>query len=179
MSARKDAGLAGASVNVFINDLAAGSDKPLVATVGINQVFPGATNIIPGRCRVTVDLRSPQYEILNEAQFDLQGYAHKYASDRGLELEVNELVRYEPVLFDQNLVSRAELVVARLNLTGKRLHSGAGHDAQMMQSMCPSVMVFIPSRQGISHSPEEYSQPKHIQAGVEVLVNLVFDLIVK
>ena len=178
MSARKDAGLAGASLNVFVNNLAADSNRPLVATVGMNQVFPGATNIIPGRCRVTVDLRSPQSEVLNAAQVSLEGNAMQYASDQGLELEINQLVRIEPVLFDPALAGHLELVVARLNLKGKRIHSGAGHDAQMMQRMCPSVMVFIPSCQGISHSPDEYSRPEHIQAGVNVLINAVLDEIV-
>ncbi len=178
IQARKDAGLAGASLNVFCNQQAIRSRGSLVATVGANEVYPGVPNIIPGRCRVTMDLRSQQSDVLKLSQSELEHYARKYASEKGLGLNIRELVRFEPVRFDADLAQKVEEAAARLELSAKRMYSGAGHDAQMMQAMCPSIMVFIPSRGGVSHSPHEFSRPEQIGAGIDVLVNVVLELLV-
>jgi len=92
-----------------------------------------------------------------------------------LELERRELVRLDPVMFDSRLAEKVESAAGRLKLRSKRLFSGAGHDAQMMQRICPSIMIFVPSHLGISHNPNEYSSPQDIQAGVDVLANSVLE----
>ena len=82
------------------------------------------------------------------------------------------MVRFNPVDFDEEIISLIDQTAGELGYSRKRMHSGAGHDAQMMASVCPTAMIFIPSKDGISHNVNEYSSPEDIEAGANVLLNV-------
>uniref|UniRef100_UPI00168B0E58 M20/M25/M40 family metallo-hydrolase n=1 Tax=Geminicoccus harenae TaxID=2498453 RepID=UPI00168B0E58 len=85
--------------------------------------------------------------------------------------------RFQPVRFDPALVARIEQAAAKRGLPVRRMTSGAGHDAQMLARICPSAMIFVPSRDGISHNPAEYTAPEALVAGAEVLLDVVRGLL--
>ncbi|HJX85588.1 MAG TPA: M20/M25/M40 family metallo-hydrolase, partial [Candidatus Angelobacter sp.] len=94
-----------------------------------------------------------------------------------VEIEVERLVRFEPVAFDQDLVRRIESAVNARGYSSRRMTSGAGHDAQMMARICPAAMIFVPSREGNSHNPLEHTDEADLLAGANVLLDVVAGLL--
>jgi N-carbamoyl-L-amino-acid hydrolase len=86
------------------------------------------------------------------------------------------LARFEPVIFDAGLVGRVEHHARALDLSTRRMPSGAGHDAQMMQRLCPTAMIFVPSVAGLSHNVKEHTEAADLVAGAQVLMNLMVEL---
>src|SRR5699024_10998016 len=87
-----------------------------------------------------------------------------------------QLVRFQPVSFDPNIVNLVEKSALRRGHQSERMTSGAGHDAQMMARICPTAMIFVPSSKGISHNPEEYTKDTDLIAGANVLLDVVNQL---
>ena len=85
------------------------------------------------------------------------------------------LARFEPVEFDPEMIDLVETTAQRLGHSTRRMPSGAGHDAQMLARVCPTSMVFVPSVNGLSHNIAEYTTPADIEAGANVLLQVVLD----
>ncbi|MEI0739269.1 M20/M25/M40 family metallo-hydrolase [Paenibacillus sp. JTLBN-2024] len=81
-----------------------------------------------------------------------------------------------PIAMDAELTDAIERICRSRDLPYRRMPSGAGHDAQILAACCRTAMVFVPSRKGISHSPLEYTEPEHLEAGVQVLTDLLHQL---
>ena len=80
------------------------------------------------------------------------------------------------MIFDPEVVDMVEATATQLGHTVRRMPSGAGHDAQMLARVCPSAMIFTPSRDGISHNPAEYTSPEDLEAGANVLLGVMMKL---
>jgi len=173
---RHDAGLAAARVITFLRDHLAAA-PPTVATVGTIQFEPDAINIIPSKAVFTVDLRDPDEQRLQTAERELARFLKQLEQQEKVTVEVERIVRFEPVVFDQQLVERIEQAAASLGLKHRRMTSGAGHDAQMMARVCPAAMIFVPSHKGISHSPLEHTDEADLIAGANVLLEVVSGLL--
>ena len=89
--------------------------------------------------------------------------------------ETEQLVRFEPVVFDAALADRIQAAAQRRGLPHRRMTSGAGHDAQMLARIAPSAMIFVPSRGGISHNPREHTDDDQLALGAQVLLDVVQD----
>ncbi|MEE2631865.1 MAG: M20/M25/M40 family metallo-hydrolase, partial [Actinomycetota bacterium] len=126
--------------------------------------------------RLTVDLRNTDEALLGEAEADLARFVAEAAAAEGVTVEERTLARFQPVAFDELVVDTVAAVAAELGHSVKRLPSGAGHDAQMMARLCPTGMVFVPSRDGISHNPAEYTEPDDLVAGADVLLGSMLAL---
>jgi len=146
-----------------------------VATVGRFGVTPGLTNVVPGEALVTTDLRNTDGAALAAADARLQAFAAEVAAAEGVALETRALARFEPVAFDPALVGLVEETARGLGHTVKRMPSGAGHDAQMFAPSCPTAMIFVPSKGGISHNVTEHTEPADIAAGAEVLLRVALE----
>ena len=83
------------------------------------------------------------------------------------------LARFQPVVFDPDMVAMVEETAGRMGLKVMRIASGAGHDAQMFAPNCPTAMIFVPSQGGISHNVAEYTAPQQVEAGANVLLQVV------
>jgi acetylornithine deacetylase/succinyl-diaminopimelate desuccinylase-like protein len=162
MTGRADALVAAAEYILRVRDLSAATDGA-VGTVGQIYVEPGAANVIPGRVRVSVDVRAPDRERLDTLV-------------TALELEPD--FRLEPVPMAERPLAalRAELDARRLPLV--ELPSGAGHDAAILAAAgVPTAMLFVRSLNGgVSHSPQEESSPEDVELAVEVLTGALEDL---
>lgn len=173
---RHDAGLAAAKVITFLRELVDASGGSTVATVGTLSFEPNAINVIPSQAIFTVDLRDPDNTRLTAAEETLRTFLDGLPESDGVTVSVERLVRFDPVLFDQGLVEAIERSAHERGHSCRRMTSGAGHDAQMMARICPSAMVFVPSKDGISHNPREFTADDDLVAGAEVLLGTVWGL---
>jgi len=176
MRLRRDAGYLAASVNLFARRLAWEMGGHQVATVGALSLRPNLINVVPNRAVFTVDLRNTDEAKLKEAEARVAEHIVEVAAAERVEVEAKVLARFEPVIFDAGLVDRVEHHAKALSLSTRRMPSGAGHDAQMMQRICPTAMIFVPSVAGLSHNVKEHTEATDLVAGAEVLLNLVLEL---
>jgi len=176
MRLRRDAGYLAASVNLFARKLAWEMGGNQVATVGALSLRPNLINVVPNRAVFAVDLRNTDEARLKQAEARVAAHVAEVAAAERVEVETKALVRFEPVIFDGGLVDRVEHHAKALGLSTRRMPSGAGHDAQMMQRLCPTAMIFVPSVAGLSHNVKEHTEAADLVAGAEVLLNLMLEL---
>jgi len=168
MELRRDALVGGARVAVALRD-GARADPDLKATVGSIAVQPGGVNVIPGACEFTVDVRSPTPDGLAGAEAFVHGVVSAVAGEEQLGAEVDEISRLAPTPLDPALQETLERAAELEGASHLRLVSGAGHDAMMLAPHVPAAMLFVPSRMGLSHSPEEFTPPEQCEVGARVL----------
>ncbi|WHY93324.1 Zn-dependent hydrolase [Neobacillus cucumis] len=173
---RRDAGLAAARVITYLRDRAKASNGQTVATVGTISFKPNAVNVIPSLATFTADLRNPNGKRLKEEEQALANYLEELAVTEEVTITSEQLVRFPPVTFDQTIVKLVEQAAGERGLQSRRMTSGAGHDAQMMARVCPTAMIFVPSIDGISHNPKEYTKDYDLIAGANVLLDVVCEL---
>lgn len=176
MAMRHDAGYAAAAIATFVRALAADLGGAQVGTVGAIDLHPDLVNVVAARAVLTVDLRNTDDAVLAEAERRLHAYCDELAVAEGVTITARHLVRYQPVAFDPDVVALVERTAARLGHRARRMPSGAGHDAQMLARVCPAGMIFTPSARGISHNPAEHTEPADLEAGANVLLQVLLEL---
>ena len=176
MHLRHDAGYAAARIVTAVHDLAGASNGSTVGTVGSLALEPGVVNVIAGRAVLTVDLRDADAGRLSGAEASLAQYVEGLARETGVRIDVERLVRLDPVAFDPGLCALIEAAAQRRGIPSRRMTSGAGHDAQMIARIAPAAMIFVPSTAGISHSPREHTPDDALVAGANVLLDVVAEL---
>src|SRR5689334_11258924 len=177
MRLRRDAGYLAASVNVFVRALAREMGGDQVGTMGALSLRPNLINVVPNRAVFAVDLRNTDEAKLKQAEARVAQHIAEVARAERVEVDARVLARFEPVIFDASLVDRVEHHAKALSLSTRRMPSGAGHDAQMMQRICPTAMIFVPSVAGLSHNVKEHTEAADLIAGAEVLLSLVLELV--
>src|SRR5439155_16728148 len=143
---------------------------------GALSLRPNLINVVPNRAVFAVDLRNTDEAKLKEAEARVAAHIAEAAKAERVEVEAKALARFEPVIFDAGLVARVEHHARALSLSTRRMPSGAGHDAQMMQRLCPTAMIFVPSVAGLSHNVKEHTKAADLMAGAQVLLNLMLEL---
>ena len=176
MRLRHDAGYCAARIGVFVRELAKRMRDSQVGTVGSIRLTPNLINVIPNRAVVSVDLRNTDDALLQAAERELAAFLEMLAQQEGVTIETRSLVRTEPVVFDSTVLQAIERVAAELKVPIRRMTSGAGHDAQMMARICPTAMIFVPSVEGISHNPREFTERRHLEIGAEALLHTMLRL---
>ncbi len=172
MRLRRDAGLAAARLAVAVADIVAEQ----VGTVGEIEPAPNLVNVVPGRARLTVDLRNTDEARLQEAEARVARAADEIAAAADLGLESRSLARFEPVAFDAAIVDSVARAAEARGHSHRRMPSGAGHDAQMLARIAPAGMIFVPSIAGISHNPAEHTAPEDLEAGANLLLDVMLEL---
>ncbi|MFS0723558.1 Zn-dependent hydrolase [Paenibacillus sp. 1P07SE] len=176
MHLRRDA-LEGAGLMIhLLRQEAIRRGAPLVATVGKLQVFPNVPNVVPGRVQFTVDARHTDDARLDDFCEWMRTTFAQLAEQRGLTVSFDEWFREEAVPLDSGLQRKLERICSEQGIPARRISSGAGHDAQMFGGHCRTALLFVPSRRGISHAPEEYTSPRELAVGVLVLAELLYKL---
>jgi beta-ureidopropionase / N-carbamoyl-L-amino-acid hydrolase len=176
MRLRRDPAYVAAQTIGFVRRLATDLGGHQVGTVGRLDLHPDLVNVVAARATLTVDLRNTDEAVLAEAERRLRGHVAALASAEGCEGAWRRLARFQPVAFDPAVIDLVESTAERLGHSVMRLPSGAGHDAQMLARVCPTGMVFVPSRAGVSHNPAEFTEPEHLAAGTEVLAEVLTEL---
>jgi N-carbamoyl-L-amino-acid hydrolase len=166
MARRRDALVMAAPFILAVREAAVAHG--IVGTVGRIEVHPNAPNVIPGRVMLDVEIRGLDEAVLDRAEEILLAEAARC----GGTLHFGH--RKEPVPADPRLMAAIERGCEALGLRTLRMPSGAGHDAMNLAAICPYAMIFAPSEQGISHAPEEWTQPHDcINAGRALLAALL------
>jgi allantoate deiminase len=174
MRMRHDALAGSAELMLAIERIAIESaDDAMVATVGRIEALPGATNVIPGQVSFSLDLRSSTDERRKRAIERIKAEAQRIGAKRGLDFTFElfhetDTTACAPVL--QDLLAEA---VASLGYEPLRLASGAGHDALSMAKLCPTAMLFVRCKGGISHNPAEFASEADMGLGVAALVRFI------
>lgn len=176
MNQRRDAMLAAARYIDAVNRVATSIEGRQVATVGRLQPFPGAYNVIPGKVVTSLEIRD-----LDQAKMDLVYQkilpeVSKIEQATGTKFTFNQTMRTPPAPTDPRIRRVIDESAKGLGYSTRSMPSGAGHDAQEMAHLGPVGMIFVPSVDGISHSPREFSSPEAIAKGVNVLLQAVLKL---
>ena len=177
MLKRKDALLGASEIALLLESLARSeSYKDTVGTVGILDIQPGAMNVVPGYAEMKIDIRGI-YKESKEIVFNglIEGIK-KIAKNRGLDITWELISHEDPALTDKEIQSKIISNCENLNLKYTSMPSGAGHDAMNMAKICPTGMIFIPSKDGLSHNPAEYTSMEDIIRGAELLKMTLLDL---
>jgi N-carbamoyl-L-amino-acid hydrolase len=177
MRLRHDPVYCAAAITTYVRDLTRLLGAEQVGTVGRIDVYPNLVNVVPARVVMTVDLRNTDDSVLCEAEARLAAFLDELAATEGVSISTTSLARFEPVEFDSTMVDLVEATATRLGHSTKRMPSGAGHDAQMLARICPTAMVFTPSVGGLSHNIAEFTEAADIEAGANVLLQVVLDLL--
>ncbi len=137
---------------------------------------PGAFNIVPARVDVSLEFRSPDEEEFKRLDSVLLERARQEAKRFGLELQLESLGKHSPTLMSENLQHVFAEACDDLGLSHVSLTSGAGHDGQSFDGLCPVGMIFVPSKEGASHSPREFTAWEDCINGANVLLQTVLRL---
>jgi allantoate deiminase len=167
---RHDA-LVGASRIVLGLRERAASRTDLSATVGRIRALPGATNVIPGRCEFTVDLRAATADVFDSARAWFDDMVAAVVAEEGLAATVECDYAVPPTPMAPEVMEAIEAAALAEGVEPVRMASGAGHDAMNVGRRAPAGMIFVPSRGGISHSPEEWTAPADCELGARVLAS--------
>ncbi|MGD1879420.1 MAG: Zn-dependent hydrolase [Kiloniellaceae bacterium] len=173
MRLRHDAGYVAAAIATEARQIARDMGGDQVGTAGVIALEPSLINVIARRARVTVDLRNTDEAALCEAEQRMADRVVTLARDEGVEITARRLARFEPVDFDPAMVDLVAATAQGLVHSVRRMPSGAGHDAQMFAPNCPTAMIFVPSKDGISHNVREYTTPVEIAAGANLLLQVM------
>lgn len=167
MAARRDAVLAFARIAARMEREVGRADPIVKFTIGMLRVTPNAPSVVPREALFRIDLRHPDNATLQAHGARLEAIAQTEAAPCGIALR--RLVDAPSNLFDAKLRGSIAAAARRLGHASEDILSAAGHDARHFAPLCPTAMIFIPCRGGISHAPEEWAEPNHVEAGAAVL----------
>jgi len=176
MNQRHDALLAAAKYVEAVNRVVTSIQGRQVGTVGKIQSFPGAYNVIPDKVSTSLELRDLDAGKVDMLFEKIQVEVREIEKATGTKFEFKQTNKSKPALTDTRFRKTIDDSAKQLGLTTKPMQSGAGHDAQEIAELCPVGMIFIPSRDGISHSPREFSKPEDIANGANVLLHSLLRL---
>ena len=173
MHGRRDALVSASQLVLAVQSLASELEICRVGTVGNIQSYTNAANVIPGRISLGVEFRDVDMRCLAEADQEFHKIAKQIEQTEGVNITITRFENTESVQINQSMQNLVEQATDLTGLNYKHLPSGAGHDAQAMANITDASMVFVPSVNGISHAPDEYSTPEDCANGAQVLLNLL------
>jgi len=151
--------------------------EPAVATVGKLQLLPGGVNIIPGEVQFSLDLRHIDETQRNELEQRIRSFTDHICKEQDIQYSIELLQRVPPAPSSPEIISTIEKAAQQLGITAiPQLVSGAGHDGMQFHSLCPIGMIFVRSKDGISHHPDEWSSKEDCAAGTNLLYYTLLQL---
>lgn len=177
MDRRRDAFLGAAEYALRSRDLVTGRGGPAsVTNIGVVQVHPGASNIVPARAELVHEMRDPDPGVLERLAAECAALAEDVARRRQLQVELRPMSATTPTPCAPRVMRVIEEAAAACGLASRRLYSAAGHDAQNLARITEAGMIFIPSRGGRSHRVDETSDGQAIERGANVLLQALLTL---
>jgi N-carbamoyl-L-amino-acid hydrolase len=173
MAARRDALAAAAEVVLAVESAARAEPAETVATVGTLHVSPGAVSVIPGEARLGIDVRGISSESLDRIDAAIRSAVDEIAARRGLPAELDLVRSGEPVAMDAGLAAAALAAARRHAIPAAETWSGAGHDAQHLAAIVPSLLLFVPLHDGESHTPQEGAAMNEIVQAATVMTSVL------
>ena len=170
MNLRHDALCGASKIILGIEEIVSMQEEPpVVGTVGVVEVTPGAMNVIPGAVKLGVDIRSISKVARNSVVTLVKEFIDITAEKRGLSYTIETIAQDHPVEMHPAMIREIEEAVKSVGVEYMTIPSGAGHDAMHWAEVVPTGMIFIPCRDGISHNPAEFAEMDDIVTGAAVL----------
>ncbi|NCZ91318.1 MAG: M20/M25/M40 family metallo-hydrolase, partial [Actinobacteria bacterium] len=166
--ARRGAGVAGTPA-LLVHDEQQGVAVAVV--VGLAYELP-----VAARVTLTLDIRNTDEDLLKKAESEVARHISEIESVYGVSITTRSLARFEPVQFDERIIDLIEGICSDIDAKTIRMPSGAGHDAQMLARVCPTAMIFVPSKDGISHNPAEHTDNEDLENGANALLRTMLAL---
>lgn len=146
------------------------------ATFGDINVEPGSRNTVPGRVKLTLDYRHPDPAVLDKVDREIRTLLEATCQDFNIEGHVEDIWSMPPVTFAPGCIMAIQHAANKLGFPSKVMTSGAGHDAMYLSKIVPTGMIFVPSKDGLSHNELEYTKTEDLIAGANVLLHTVLNL---
>ena len=177
MNQRQDAAIAAAKFILMVNETVRSIEGSQVGTVGRMSAMPGVPNVIPGEVNLSLELRDLSANKISSIYNQIIGNTKQIEQETNTSFTFNTIdATGDPALMDKRLMSIIKDISDEFGYSSKVMPSGAGHDAQDMALISPSAMIFVPSKDGISHSPQEFTDIEMIKKGANVLLNTLIKI---
>lgn len=173
MNDRQDALIAASKLVLAVNEVVNSYEGAQVGNVGKMSVLPGAPNVIPGKVTMSLQMRDLSHEKVMKMFADIEKRAAQIAMETRTEIGFEYLRSSMPTIASKEIQDKMMQVAKSLGISYLKMQSGAGHDTQEMARLGPVGLLFIPSKDGISHNPKEYSSPSEMANGANVLLHTV------
>lgn len=171
MHMRQDALLDAARLVQKVYEVAAATKGDVVATVGEIAIFPNLANVVPGSAHLTIEIRGQRWADMKQAAADIESWAAEQ-----LTASFRVAVEKHPITLDRGLGEQITNVCIREDIPHMAMPSGANHDANSMSALTKVGMIFVPSKDGLSHHPDEYTAWEEIETGANVLLQTILSL---
>ncbi|RWP24512.1 Zn-dependent hydrolase [Mesorhizobium sp.] len=175
MPKRRNAGLGMARVIELVHEIAMDYQPDAVGAVGHMEVYPNSRNIIAGRTMFTIDIRSPEKEVLDAMDGRIREGIDTICEALDIKYQIDQVGHFDPVTFDPGCVKAVRDAAERLGYTHRNIVSGAGHDACWINRVAPTAMVMCPCIDGLSHNEAEEITKEWAAAGADVLFHAVVE----
>ncbi|MBZ9797881.1 Zn-dependent hydrolase [Mesorhizobium sp. ES1-4] len=175
MPKRRNAGLGMARVIELVHEIAMDYQPDAVGAVGHMEVYPNSRNIIAGRTVFTIDIRSPEKEVLDAMDGRIREGIDTICDALDIQYKIEQVGHFDPVTFDKGCVKAIRDAAERLGYTHRNIVSGAGHDACWINRVAPTAMVMCPCVDGLSHNEAEEITKEWAAAGADVLFHAVVE----
>ena len=175
MPKRRNAGLGMARVIELVHEVAMDYQPDAVGAVGHMEVYPNSRNIIAGKTVFTVDIRSPEKEVLDAMDARVREGVETICDALDIKFEIEQVGHFDPVTFDADCVKAIRDAADRLGYSHRNIVSGAGHDACWINRVAPTAMVMCPCVDGLSHNEAEEIYQDWASAGADVLFHAVVE----
>jgi N-carbamoyl-L-amino-acid hydrolase len=175
MPKRRNAGLGMARVIELVHEIAMDYQPDAVGAVGHMEVYPNSRNIIAGRTVFTIDIRSPEKEVLDAMDGRIREGIDTICDALDIKYKIEQVGHFDPVTFDPGCVKAVRDAAKRLGYTHRNIVSGAGHDACWINRVAPTAMVMCPCVDGLSHNEAEEITKEWASAGADVLFHAVVE----
>ncbi|WP_160722992.1 allantoate deiminase [Bacillus sp. USDA818B3_A] len=176
MPFRKDAVSTASYLISFLTEKAKELDPHLVATVGKLTVKPNVPNVVAGEVEFSLDIRHHIEEIIDRYCNEIFAEFKRVAESLNMEVSISQWMDVKPVEMDEPMNDLARAIAEEKNMRYQEIISGAGHDAQVFGGSYPTCLLFVPSQNGISHSPAEFTHWDDLETGIELLTEVLYKL---
>jgi hydantoinase/carbamoylase family amidase len=177
MEERQDALVTASMIVLAIQEIGLEqSNYGTVATVGMLNVHPGSINVIPGMVEMGVDIRGVNHESVIECLQDIKDAISTIAEEQETRVSIILLSAEKPVKMNKDIMDLIKRTCVDKKISHQFIHSRAGHDAMNLSRLVPTGMIFVPSKNGVSHNHEEYTNDDDIMAGIDVLTETLYHL---
>ncbi|BCH31776.1 Zn-dependent hydrolase [Mesorhizobium sp. L-8-10] len=175
MPKRRNAGLGMARVTELVHEVAMDYQPDAVGAIGHMEVYPNSRNIIAGKTVFTIDVRSPEKEVLDAMDARIREGVDTICEALDIEYEIEQVGHFDPVTFDKDCVKAVRDAAIRLGYSHRDIIAGAGHDACWVNRVAPTSMIMCPCVDGLSHNEAEEISKEWAAAGADVLFHAVVE----
>jgi N-carbamoyl-L-amino-acid hydrolase len=175
MPKRRNAGLGMARITELVHEVAMDYQPDAVGAIGHMEVYPNSRNVIAGKAVFTIDIRSPEKDILDTMDRRIRDGIATICEALDIKYEIEQVGHFDPVAFDMGCVKAIRDAAERLGYSHRDIVAGAGHDSCWVNRVAPTAMVFCPCVDGLSHNEAENISKEWAEAGANVLFHAVVE----